>query len=237
MAGELLRLIRRYGWSLSWERGPHTAHLATALAICAVAIPHTLKSWMREVWSPSADATREKEAPLSWARWPEVVRLIGRSPTASYWQKQFVEWITAEPELAMAGARGLASLSGLTHACVAPLVARIAQQPTNAALDALDEFVRGHRDSPGFVADALELLRNFVDAPDAYDLLEKEILFAMAVEPGAIAGRRAALLQAVEQLLARQGDYPPMLRETLARARQTLQSADAEDLLRARGPA
>jgi hypothetical protein len=113
------------------------------------------------------------------------------------------------------------------------LVTRIALQPTNAALDALDEFVRAHRDSPGFVTDALALLRNFLDAPDAYDLLEREILFAMS---GA-SDRRAAMLQAVEKLLAEQGDFPPMLRATLARARQTLQSADEEDLLRDRQPA
>ena len=240
-SGELLRLIRTYGWSLSWEQGPHTQRLAAAIAICAVAIPHTLKSWMREVWSTSADYTRENEWPLSMARWPEVVRLIGQSPTASFWQKQFVEWITAEPDLAVAGARGLAHLCGLTHPCVAPLVARIAQQPTNAALDALDEFVRSQRDSPQFVAEAVVLLRNFVDAPDVYDLLEKEIIFAMsggssAGGPGATHDSREAMLQAVDKLLVKHGDLPPVLRETLARAKQTLQSAVEEDLLRDRGP-
>ena len=241
-AGELLRLIRRYGRSLSWERGPHTQRLATAIAICAVAIPHTLKSWMREVWSASADDASENEWPLSTARWPEVVRLIGQSPTASYWQKQFVEWITEEPNLAIVGARGLAQLCGLTHPCVAPLVARIARQPTNAALDALDEFVRGRRDSPEFVADALELLRNFVDAPEAYDLLEKEIIFAMAGgssagRSSAVPDRRQTTLQAVEKLLLQQGSLPAALRETLARVKKTLQSAVEEDLLRDRGPA
>jgi hypothetical protein len=176
------------------------------------------------------------EWPLSSARWPEVVRLIGQSPTAAYWQKQFVEWITAEPELALVGARGLAQLCTLTHPCVAPLVARIARQPTNAALDALDEFVRAQRASPEFVTEALALLRNFVDAPDVYDLLEKEIIFAMAGGPGAAPDRREPMLQAVEKSLREHVDLPAMLRETLTRAKQTLQSAVEEDLLRDRGP-
>jgi hypothetical protein len=226
---------------LSWGRGPHTPRLATAIAICAVAIPHTLKSWMREVWSAPADYAGEKERPLSTVRWPEVVRLIGSSPTASYWQKQFVEWITEEPDLAMVGARGLRQLCDLAHPCVAPLVARIAQQPTHAALDALDEFVRGHRDSPEFVAQAVALLGNFIDAPEAYDLLEKEIIFAMAGEtsvgrPGAVPDRGDAMLQAVERLLLQEGNLPPALRATLTRAKQTLQSAVEEDLLRDKGP-
>jgi hypothetical protein len=240
-SGELLRLIRTHGRSLSWERGPHTPRLATAIAICAVAIPHTLKSWMREVWSAPADYAGEKERPLSTVRWPEVVRLIGSSPTASYWQKQFVEWITEEPDLAMVGARGLRQLCDLAHPCVAPLVARIAQQPTHAALDALDEFVSGHRDSPEFVAQAVALLGNFIDAPEAYDLLEKEIIFAMGGEtsvgrPGAVPDRGDAMLQAVERLLLQEGNLPPALRATLTRAKQTLQSAVEEDLLRDRGP-
>ena len=226
ISGELLRLIRTYGRSLSWEHGPHTRRLAPVIAIFAVAIPHTLKSWMREVSS---------EWLLSSARWPEVVRLIGHSPTVAFWQKQFVEWITEEPDLALVGALGLAQLCALTHPCVAPLVARIARQPTNAALDALDEFVRAQRASPEFVAEALALLRNFVDAPDVYDLLEKEIIFAMAGGPGAAPDRREAMLQAVERSL--QPDLPTVLRETLTRAKQTLQAAVEEDLLRDRGPA
>lgn len=241
-SGELLRLIRTYGRSVSWEQGPHTRSLATAIAMCAVAIPHTFKSWMREVWSSAADYARESEWPLSNARWPEIVRLIGRSPTAAYWHKQLVEWVTEEPDLAVAGARGLAQLCGLTHPCVAPLAARIARQPTNAALDALDEFVRAQAGSPEFVADALQLLRNFVAAPDVYDLLEKEIIFAMAGASSAGGGdaapdRRTATLQALERLLLQPGDLPPVLRATLNRAKQTLQSAVEEDLLRDRGPA
>jgi hypothetical protein len=121
------------------------------------------------------------------------------------------------------------------------LVARIAQRPTNAALDALDEFVRSQRDSPEFVAEAVVLLCNFVDAPDVYDLLEKEIIFAMAGGssaggPGAARDSREATLQAIDRLLVQHADLPPVLRETLARAKQTLQSAVEEDLLRDRGP-
>ena len=107
---------------------------------------------------------------------------------------------------------------------------RIARQPTNFSLDALDEFVRAHRAAPEFVADALALLRNFVDVPDVYDLLEKELLFAMTGDGS------AETLRAVEKLLAQRADLPPMLRETLVRAKQTLQSAAAEDFLRDKGP-
>jgi hypothetical protein len=186
---------------------------------------------MREVWSTAAEAAREKQRPLSTARWPEVVLLMGQSSVASsYWQKQFVEWITDEPELAVFGARGLAALGGLTHPSVPPLVTRIARQPTNFSLDALDELVRAQRDSPEFVADALALLRNFAAAPDVYDLLEKELLFAMT---GAGSGQT---LRAVEKLLAQHAELPPMLRETLVRAKQTLRSATAENLLRDEGP-
>jgi hypothetical protein len=226
LSGELLRLIRTYGGSLSWERGPHTAPLASALAVCAVAIPHTVKSWLREVWSAATDANREKERPLSMARWPEVVRLIGPSPAAPYWQKQFVEWITDEPELAMAGGRALAELGGLTHPSIPPLVTRIARQPTNFSVEALDEFVRAQRDSPQFMAAALALLRGFMDAPDVYDLLEKEILFALS------GGGRGEALRAVEKLLAQAAELPTLLRETLERVKQTLQSASEENLLR-----
>src|SRR6185437_4192946 len=109
LSGDLLRLLRTYGPSLSWEEGAHTRPLATVIAIFAVAIPHTLKSWMRELWTSAADE-RDSELPLSVPRFLQVVRLIGKSPTGTYWQKQFAEWMTEEPQLGLVGARGLAEL-------------------------------------------------------------------------------------------------------------------------------
>src|SRR5262249_12871853 len=168
------------------RQGPHTPRLTTAVAVFAVAVPHTLKSWMREVWSPAID-DMDGELPLSTARLTEVVHLVARSPTATFWQKQFVEWMTEEPELAAAGARGLAAMCGLTHPCVEPLITRIAQQPESTALDALAEFVRRHRDSPQFVADTLVLLRRCANAPGTYDVLERELIAAMSAgSPGRI---------------------------------------------------
>jgi hypothetical protein len=228
LSGELLKLLRAHGNSLSWRQGAHTRSLATVLAIFAVAVPHTLKSWMREVWSPAMDGS-DSDLPLSTVRLAEVVHLIARSPTATYWQKQFVEWMTEEPELAMAGARGLAALCRLTHPCVEPLITRIAQQPESTALDALGELVRCHRDSPQFVADMLVLLRQCANAPDTYSVLERELIAAMsAASSGQVrtqaADSRHAILQAIEQSM--QGAaLPPALQETLARAKQAVQSA------------
>jgi hypothetical protein len=173
-SGELLRLLRTYGNSISWQEGPHTRHLTTVVAIFAVAIPHTLKSWMRELWS-GAVAHADGELALSPARMNEVVHLIGKSSTASYWQKQFMEWVTEEPSLAAVGGRALAALCGLTDPGIAPLVTRIARQPTTFALEGLGEFVRSHGSSPRFVDDAQTLLRQLADVPEAHELLEKEI--------------------------------------------------------------
>ena len=226
ISSELLMLLRAHGKSLSWGEGPHTRRLATAVAILAVAIPHTLKSWMRELWSPSADPTRDGELPLSSARLSRVLQLVAKSPTASYWQKQFAQWMTDEPELARAGARGLVELCGLTHPCVMPMIARIAQQPTSASLEALGEFVRSYSSSPQFIEDALTLLRHCVDCPEEYGVLEKAIIFAAS---RASSGRDATL-QAIEKSL-QNGALPPALRETLARAKQAIQGAAAEELL------
>jgi len=235
LSGELLKLLRAHGNSLSWRQGPHTRRLATAIAIFAVAVPHTLKSWMREVWSPAAD-DMDSELPLSTARLAEVVHLIARSPTATFWQKQFVEWMAEEPELAIAGARGLAAMCGLTHPCVEPLITRIAQQPEGAALEALAEFVRRHRDSPQFVADTLVLLRQCASVPGTYGVLERELIAAMSAassgqERAEVADSRQAILQAIEESM--QGAVlPPALHETLARAKQAIQSALEEELVR-----
>jgi hypothetical protein len=196
LSGELLKLIRAHGNSLSWKQGPHTRRLATVVAIFAVAVPHTLKSWMREIWSPGID-DMDSESPLSTARLIEVVHLIARSPTATYWQKQFAEWMTEEPELATAGARALAAMCGLTHPCVKPLITRIAQQADNTALDALGEFVRSHRDSPQFIADTLVLLRQCANAPDTYSVLERELICAMSAQSPARA--REAIQAALEE--------------------------------------
>src|SRR6185437_11309417 len=76
ISGELLKLLRAHGGALSWERGPHTQRLATVVAILAVAVPHTLKVWMRELWSPSGGDLddMDSDSPLSMARFKEVVR-------------------------------------------------------------------------------------------------------------------------------------------------------------------
>jgi DNA polymerase III delta prime subunit len=178
-AGELLRLLRTYGNSISWQEGPHTGHLTTVVAIFAVAIPHTLKSWMRELWSGAVDHA-DDELALSPDRMEEVVRLIASSPTASYWQKQFMEWITEEPSLAAVGGRGLAGLCGLTDPAVAPLVTRIAREPTTAALEGLSEFLRTRASSPRFVDDAQILLGELAAVPEAHELLQKEVMAVQA---------------------------------------------------------
>jgi hypothetical protein len=114
LSGELLKLLRSHGSSLSWQQGPHTPKLATVVAIFAVAVPHTLKSWMRELWSTGGEP--DDEWPLSMARYAQVARLIAQSPTASFWQKQFVEWMRQEPDLAPLGARGLLAMRGAAEA-------------------------------------------------------------------------------------------------------------------------
>ncbi|HVW70072.1 MAG TPA: hypothetical protein VHB68_13935, partial [Steroidobacteraceae bacterium] len=233
ISGELLKRLRVYGNAVSWAEGPHTQRLAVVVSIFAATMPHTLKSWMRESWSPSVDPVTRNESPLSTDRWSEVVRFIADSPGASHWQKQFVEWITEEPDLAVVGAQGLAQLCGLTHPAIPGLVARVAQQPTSAAVEGLGEFIRGHVGSPQFLDDALGLLRHFTDSPDVYDLLEREVVFAMA--RGASAGSRGSggpedMTRAIERH-AQDVHLPAQLRETLARARQAIQAAVEEQLL------
>jgi hypothetical protein len=144
LSGELLKLLRVHSGSLSWRQGPHTEKLATVVAIFAVAVPHTLKSWMRELSSTLADDT-DGESPLSLARFSEVARVIAQSPTASFWRKQFVEWMMEEPDLETLGARGLLGTRGLDPK------------------------------SPQFVEEAKTLLGEFSDSPDAYAVLEREI--------------------------------------------------------------
>ncbi len=234
ISGELLRLLRTYRSALSWAEGVHTERVATVAAIFAVAIPHTLKSWLRELWAPAVDQS-ESGAPLSAARMVELARLIAKSPTASYWHKQFVEWMTEEPNLAIPGARCLAELSGLADPCVIPLVARIARQPARFSLDALGEFLRC-RDSPELVDEALALLGNFLDAPEAYALLEAEVIATLAgshsnIARSGAAVRRPATLDAIDRCTHKGGLHPSLV-ETLARAREAVQAAIEEDLLR-----
>ncbi len=219
-SGELLRLLRTY------RSGKDTRHLTTVVAIFAVAIPHTLKSWLRELWSSAVDRT-QGELGLSLDRMAEVVRLIGKSPAASYWRKQFMEWITEEPSLAILGGRGLSVLCGLTDPGIAPLVNRISQQPTAAALEGLGEFVQSQGSSPRFLGDALTLLQELVDIPEAYALLEQEILSTLA------RGRsgEGAVLEAIDRA-AQNPDLAIPLRGTLARAREAVQAAMEEHLLR-----
>jgi hypothetical protein len=224
-SSELLRLLRAHGSSLSWRDAPYTRRLTTVVAIFAVAIPHTLKSWMRELWSPAVDRD-ECALPLSTARLLEMVRLIAKSSTASYWQKQFVEWITEEPILAKAGASGLSVLCGLADPCVGPLVTRIAHQPTAPALDALGEFLERHASAAKFVEDTLSLLRGCVDTREVYDLLEREVISVCTRGPLDALRARGTALEVVN------GEFPPALRETLARVRQAIQATVEESLLR-----
>ena len=229
-AGELLRLLRTSAGALSWDQGPHTRRLASVLAILAVAIPHTIKSWLRQEGIPSADGAASG-ALLSPARFSEVLRLLAQSPAASFWQKQFAEWITEEPDLAGIGAKGLAELCGLGDPCIAPLMLRIAQQPADFSLEALGELVGGCSDSPRFIADALTLLRRLAAVPEAYGLLEKEIAAAMTRPAGAQAvADRTAALQAMDGAMW-DADLPQPLRETLARLRQAIQGTIEEGLL------
>lgn len=126
-SGELLRLLRTSGGALSWDQGPHTRRLGNVLAVLAVAVPHTLKTWIRQEGMPSADSAAGNSV-LSAARFLEAVRLLAKSSAASFWQKQFVAWVVEEPDLAGIGASCLAELSGLGD--------------RNAALDALDGAMR-----------------------------------------------------------------------------------------------
>jgi DNA polymerase III delta prime subunit len=231
-AGELLRLLRTCASALSWDEGPHTRHLARALAILAVAVPHTLKSWIRQDGLPPADGS-EGHPVLSPDRFSEVVRLLSQSSSVSFWQKQFVQWITEEPDLASIGARGLSELCGLSDPCIQPLVMRIVQQPSTASLVALRELIGCRGGSPGFIDDALMLLRHLADAPEAYALVEKEFIAATVGSDraeAAIQGRGAAL-EAMDRA-ARDNDLPQALRQTLARARQAAQGSIDEAVLR-----
>jgi hypothetical protein len=83
--------------------------LAAALAVIAVAVPHTLKAWMREVWYQTDNPDREV-SPLSEAWVSAVARLMAGSPARGYWQKQFLEWTGDESGLSVLGERGLAEL-------------------------------------------------------------------------------------------------------------------------------
>lgn len=230
-SGELLRLLRTCGGSLSWNQGSHTRHLTRVLAIFAVAIPHTLKSWMRQEGTPSADSV-ESGLVLSPARFSEVVRLLSKSSVATFWQKQFMEWITEEPALASIGAKGLAELCGLDDPCIEPLVRRFAQQPADS-LEALSELIRGCGSSARFIDGALMLLRRLADTPDAYGLVEKEIISTLVrasrVSADAIDGRSAAL-EAIDRA-TRDANLPQGLRQTLGRARQAIRGAFEEGLL------
>ena len=108
IAGELLMLFRTVGGAVDWREGPHTGSLAAALAVIAVAVPHTLKAWMREVWYHPDNPDREV-SPLSEAWLSAFARLIADSPARGYWQKQFLEWTGDESGLSVVG-RGLAEL-------------------------------------------------------------------------------------------------------------------------------
>ena len=231
-SSELLRVLRTSGGVLSWAEGPHTRQLAAVLAIFAVAVPHTLKSWMRQDWPSSAEGG-ESAGVLSPARLSEVVRLLPTSSAAPFWQKQFLEWIAEEPDLASLGARGVAGLCGLGDPCIEPLVRTLVQQPTEASREALSELIGSCGGSPRFIENALALLRQFVDAPEAYGLIETEIVSTMAranpVRAAAIEERSAAL-EAMDR--AAGAELPEPLRQTLARARRAIQGALEEDLLR-----
>jgi hypothetical protein len=112
IAGELLMLFRTSGSAVDWSEGPHTDSLAPALAVIAVAVPHTLKAWMREVWYQPDNSNRDG-SPLSASWLAAVARLIAESPAKSYWHKQFVEWTSDETGLSAVGALGLAAMGKL----------------------------------------------------------------------------------------------------------------------------
>jgi hypothetical protein len=113
VAGELLMLFRTSGNAVDWSEGPHTDSLAPALAVIAVAVPHTLKAWMREVWYHPDNSNRDG-SPLAASWLSAVARLIAASPAKFYWQKQFFEWTTEETGLSVVGTLGLAELGNLT---------------------------------------------------------------------------------------------------------------------------
>ena len=108
-AGDLLLLFRTNGGAIDWNAGPHTRALAPALAIIAVAVPHTFKVWIREVWL-QPDHTSRSDSPLSVSWLSAVARLIAESPAKAYWQKQFLEWMSDESALSVMGERGLAEM-------------------------------------------------------------------------------------------------------------------------------
>jgi hypothetical protein len=109
VAGELLLLLRTSGAAVDWSAGPHTRGLAAALAIIAVAVPHTFKAWMREVWL-QPDHVDRSDSLLSASWLSELARLVAESPARVYWQKQFLEWAGDESALSVMGARGLAEM-------------------------------------------------------------------------------------------------------------------------------
>lgn len=208
LSGVLLRLLRAEGSAVSWSGGPDatplTTVLTTVLAIFAVTIPHTLRSALRES-APAIDTDIGCEPPLAPGRICAAMRLLGRSPGAAYWQKQFAEWITQEPDLSRLAAKSLAALR--------PLMA----------------------DSPAGLEPTLDLLRSFADRPEVYELLEEEMIAALAPAASGRAGResleaRSATLQALEEAADRSA-LPPLLRETLARARRAIQAAIEQELL------
>ena len=82
---------------------------------------------------PSGDFAAS-DSVLSPARILEAMRLLARSSAASFWQKQFVEWITEEPELASIGARGLVELCAQGEPSIV--------KRGNAALDAIDSAMQ-----------------------------------------------------------------------------------------------
>jgi hypothetical protein len=106
IAGELLLLLRTGGGAIDWSAGPHTRALAPALAIIAVAVPHTFKVWIREVWL-QPDHMSRNGSPLSVSWLSEAARLIAESSAKAYWQKQFLEWMSDESALSIMGERGL----------------------------------------------------------------------------------------------------------------------------------
>jgi hypothetical protein len=113
VAGELLMMFRTSGGAVDWSEGPHTGSLAPALAVIAVAVPHTLKAWMREVWYQPDNSNRDG-SPLAASWLAAVARLIADSPAKFYWQKQFFEWTSDETGLSVVGTLGLAELGDLT---------------------------------------------------------------------------------------------------------------------------
>jgi hypothetical protein len=232
-SGELLRLLRTAGSAMSWDQGPHTRCLAPVLAIFAVAIPHTLKTWVRQEGAPAAEGAASPQA-LSRARLCEVASLLRSSPAASFWQKQFAEWITEEPDIAGLGAAGLAALCGLGDPSIPSLIAHIAQQPSESSLEALRELIGGCSHSPSFVEDALTLFRRLADAPEACGLLEKELISTLTQAGRARAGSMDGRTVALEGIdaAARDAGLPEALRQMLMRVRQAIQGAIEDELLR-----